>query len=86
MRRVVFESSAFEDFVNWAATDKKIHAKIVTLIRDVQRSPFTGLGKPEALRHDLTGFWSRRITQEHRLVYKVTEDAIIVASCKYHYD
>ncbi len=85
MRRVVFEASAFEDFVDWAATDKKIYAKIATLIRDIQRSPFTGLGKPEPLRHELRGYWSRRITQEHRLVYKVTEDAIIVASCKYHY-
>lgn len=86
MRRVVFEASAFEDFVGWSTTDKKIYAKIVTLIKDVQRSPFSGLGKPEPLRHELKGFWSRRITQEHRLVYKVTDDAIIVASCKYHYE
>jgi len=86
MKRVVFESSAFEDFADWAGSDKKIYAEIVTLIRDIQGSAFTGLGKPEPLRHDLKGFWSRRITEEHRLVYKVTDDAIIVASCKYHYD
>jgi toxin YoeB len=86
MKRVAFESGAFEDFVEWAATDKKTYAKIVALIRDIQRSAFTGLGKPEPLKHDLQGYWSRRITEEHRLVYKVTSEAIIVASCKYHYD
>lgn len=86
MKRVLFESSAFEDFVDWAESDRKTHAKIVTLIRDIQRSAFAGLGKPEPLRYDLKGYWSRRITEEHRLVYKVTDDAIIVASCKYHYD
>ena len=86
MKRVVFEASAFDDFVNWAAEDKKIYAKIATLIRDIQRNAFAGLGKPEPLRHNLKGYWSRRITEEHRLVYKVTDDAIIVASCRYHYD
>lgn len=86
MKRVAFEASAFEDFVGWAANDKKTYAKIVALIRDIQRSAFTGLGKPEPLKHDLKGYWSRRITEEHRLVYKVTNDAIIVASCKYHYE
>ena len=86
MKRVVFESGAFDDFVNWAAEDRKIYAKIVALIRDIQRSAFTGLGKPEPLRHNLKGYWSRRITEEHRLVYKVTDDAIIIALCRYHYD
>lgn len=86
MKQVIFEASAFEDFVEWATQDKKLYAKIVTLIRDIQRSSFTGLGKPEPLRHQLKGYWSRRITDEHRLVYKVTEDAVIVASCKYHYE
>lgn len=86
MKRVAFEASAFEDFVGWAANDKKTYAKIAALIRDIQRSAFTGLGKPEPLKHDLKGYWSRRITEEHRLVYKVTNDAIIVASCKYHYE
>ncbi|MBI4772541.1 MAG: Txe/YoeB family addiction module toxin [Chloroflexi bacterium] len=55
------------------------------LIHDIQRSPFTGLGKPEPLRHELTGFWSRRINDEHRLVYKVTDDAILIIACRYHY-
>jgi toxin YoeB len=85
MRRIVFEASAFEDFASWASLDKKVHAKIVALLRDIQRSPFAGLGKPEPLRHELQGYWSRRITDEHRLVYKVTDAEVIVASCRYHY-
>jgi toxin YoeB len=85
-KQVIFEASAFEDFSNWAVQDKKVYAKIVSLINDIERSPFRGLGKPEPLRYELAGFWSRRINREHRLVYKVTDTAIIVASCKYHYD
>jgi toxin YoeB len=65
--------------------DKKIYTKIVTLIKDIQRDPFSGLGKPEALKHDLSGLWSRRITQEHRLVYNVTDQEIVIVSCKFHY-
>ncbi len=86
MKRIVFEASAFDDFVDWPTADKKIYAKIISLLRDIQRTPFTGLGKPEPLRHELQGYWSRRITDEHRLVYKVTNSEIIVASCKYHYE
>lgn len=86
MKRVIFESGAFEDFTGWAVQDKKLHAKIVDLIRDIDRSPFTGLGKPEPLRHELKGYWSRRINDVHRLVYKVTNEDIIIVSCKYHYD
>lgn len=86
MKRVVFEGSAFEDFTDWSVRDKKTYNKIVTLIKDILRSPFSGLGKPEPLRHELQGYWSRHINDEHRLVYKVTDDAVIVASCKYHYD
>ncbi len=85
MRRIVFESGAFDDFTAWATENKKLYAKIVRLIKDVQRSPFTGLGKPEPLRHELKGYWSRRIDIEHRLVYKITDEAIIVIACKYHY-
>ena len=85
-KRVIFEAGAFEDFSNWATQDKNIYEKIIALINDIQRNPFNGLGKPEPLRYELKGFWSRRINQEHRLVYKVTDTAIIVAACKYHYD
>lgn len=71
MKRVIFEGNAFDDFTAWATLDKKLYAKIIRLIKDIQRSPFTGLGKPEPLRHELKGYWSRRINDEHRLVYKV---------------
>lgn len=86
MRRVVFEAGAFNDFTNWNRQDKKLYKKIVRLIKDIQRSPFTGLGKPEPLRHELSGYWSRRIDQQHRLVYKVTDEEIIIIACKYHYE
>ncbi len=86
MKRVGFFPKAFDDFSNWATEDKRIHQKIVVLIKDIQRNPFTGLGKPEPLRHELHGYWSRRITKEHRLVYKVTDEEVIIASCKYHYE
>ena len=68
MTQIIFDGDAFELFTNWALEDKKIHARIVRLIKDIDRSPYTGLGKPEPLRHDLAGYWSRRITDEHRLV------------------
>lgn len=84
-RKIVFESSAFTDFNDWAKLDKKLQRKIIELIKDIDRHPFQGLGKPEALKHDLSGYWSRRINQEHRLVYKVTNNEIIILSCKYHY-
>jgi toxin YoeB len=85
-RRIVFESSAFEDFSEWAKLDKKIHRKIVVLIKDIDRSPYAGLGKPEALKYDYQGYWSRRINAEHRLIYTVTNTEIIIVACRYHYD
>lgn len=84
-RKIVFESSAFEDFNDWVKQDKKTHRKIVSLIKDIDRSPFSGLGKPEALKHQLTGYWSRRIDSEHRLIHKVTNQEIIIVARKYHY-
>jgi toxin YoeB len=85
MRQVVFEQSAFKDFAEWALLDKKLHKRIIDLITDALRQPFSGLGKPEPLKHNLKGYWSRRINDEHRLVYTVTGTAIIIVSCKYHY-
>ena len=82
---VTFEKKAFYDFKNWGSQDKKLYTKIIALIKDIKRSPFLGLGKPEPLKHELSGYWSRRINDEHRLVYKVTDTMIIIASCKYHY-
>lgn len=86
MRNITFTPKAFEDFNNWAKQDPKIYRKIITLINDILRQPFTGLGKPEPLKHELKGYWSRRITDEHRLVYQVSENAIIILSCRFHYD
>lgn len=82
---ISFESSAFDDFNDWAMLDKKYHKRIVNLIKDISRNPYQGLGKPEALKHELQGYWSRRIDDEHRLVYKIESDRLIIISCKYHY-
>jgi toxin YoeB len=84
-RRIVFENDAFKEFNEWGKFDKKIHNKIIDLIRDTNQNPFKGLGMPEPLKFDYKGFWSRRINEEHRLIYRVTEDEIIIVSCKYHY-
>jgi toxin YoeB len=70
----------------WGKEDKKVFKKILELIKDIQREPFSGIGKPEPLKYELQGYWSRRITNEHRLVYKIEEDLLIILSCKYHYD
>ena len=85
MRKIAFLSRSFDEFNQWATEDKKIYAKIVTLIKDIERDPFSGLGKPEALKHDLSGLWSRRITQEHRLVYRVSDEEVVIISCRFHY-
>lgn len=86
MRNIAFEREAFEQFNTWALEDKKIYAKIVDLIDDVLHDPLKGLGKPEPLKYDLKGYWSRRITDEHRLLYKVTDEQILIVSCKFHYE
>ena len=86
MRNIVFDPEAFKQFNQWATENKKLYKKIVQLIDDILRHPFSGLGKPEPLKHSLKGYWSRRINDEHRLVYQVTETDIIIISCKFHYD
>jgi toxin YoeB len=85
MRLISFTPDAFEQFCDWRDTDKKIQNKIIKLIEDVHRNPFEGLGKPEPLKHNFKGFWSRRINDEHRLVYEVTNEQICIVGCKYHY-
>jgi len=80
-----FDISAFDDLAWWIQQDRNKALRIVNLIKDVQRDPFKGIGKPEPLKHDLKGCWSRRIDQEHRLVYQVSEDKIRILACKYHY-
>ena len=76
---------AWDDYLYWQQKDKKIVRRINTLIREIQRTPFAGIGDPEPLRHNWSGYWSRRIDREHRLVYKLTDDAVIIAQCRYHY-
>ena len=80
-----FDSAAFEDLTWWVEQDRSQAARILRLIREPQRDPFSGLGKPEPLKHDLAGCWSRRIDQEHRLVYHVLDDKIRILSCRHHY-
>jgi toxin YoeB len=83
---ITFTSNAWEDYIYWQKTDKKIVKKINNLIKEISRSPHEGSGKPEPLKYDLSGFWSRRIEREHRLVYKVEEANIQIFACRYHYD
>jgi toxin YoeB len=85
MRIVAFHESAFEQYNEWAVTDKKIFERVRRLITEASRSPFSGIGKPEPLKGKLKGYWSRRITDEHRLVYKATDDQLVIVACKYHY-
>lgn len=85
MKKIVFEYKAFEDFNEWNVIDKKVYKRIIELIKDINRSPFVGIGKPEPLKYELRGYWSRRINDEHRLVYKCTENEIIIIACRYHY-
>jgi toxin YoeB len=82
---ITFHQTAFAEYRQWEEEDAKIFSKINTLLTEVLRDPFHGTGKPEPLRYELAGYWSRRITQEHRLVYKVTGAQLIIASCKFHY-
>ncbi|MCU6236703.1 Txe/YoeB family addiction module toxin [Morganella morganii] len=83
--RLIWSEEAWEDYLYWQETDKKTLKKINDLIKDAKRTPFEGKGKPEPLKHNLAGFWSRRITAEHRLVYAVTDNSLLIASCRYHY-
>ena len=82
---LIIRDKAFEDIMFWVNNDKKIVAKIFKLIEICKSTPFDGIGKPEALKHEYSGCWSRRIDQEHRLVYKIEADCIIILQCRYHY-
>lgn len=83
--KIIFLDSAWEDYLYWQQQDKKTLKKINLLIKDAQRTPFEGLGKPEPLKHHLSGWWSRRIDLEHRLIYKLEANSIIIMQCRYHY-
>lgn len=86
MKRITFEPDAFRDFTDWATDNKKTYNKICKLIESIYRTPFKGDGKPEPLKHVKSGCWSRRINQKDRLVYKASDDEIVIISCKGHYD
>ena len=83
--KIVWTPAAWNDYLYWQKTDKKKLKRINELIKATSRDPFTGIGNPEALKHDLHGYWSRRIDSEHRLVYTIENDNLIIVACRYHY-
>jgi toxin YoeB len=84
--KYIFVDESWEDYLFWQKADKKMLKRINELLKDISRQPFTGLGKPEPLKHKYRGFWSRRIDAEHRLIYKVKNYEILIAKCRFHYD
>jgi toxin YoeB len=83
--KLIFSENAWEDYLYWQKTDKRMLKRINLLIEEIKRSPFDGIGKPEPLKYDLSGYWSRRIDDKHRIVYKVQDDAISLSQLRYHY-
>lgn len=83
--KIVWDENAWEDYLWWQQQDRKVLKRINTLIKDIARNGHEGIGKPEALKDDWSGFWSRRITDEHRLIYAITDTSILIAACRYHY-
>ncbi|MBL4775617.1 MAG: Txe/YoeB family addiction module toxin [Mariprofundus sp.] len=83
--RLTFSSRAWEEYLYWQKADKRILKRINLLVKDIQRSPYDGIGKPEQLKHGLSGYWSRRINDEHRLVYKCKKNTVLIAQLRYHY-
>jgi toxin YoeB len=83
--KIIFMDQTWEDYLYWQNTDKATLKKINSLVKEIDRTPFEGSGKPEPLKYNLTGLWSRRISLEHRLVYKIENEAIVIHQCRYHY-
>ncbi|NLY16490.1 MAG: Txe/YoeB family addiction module toxin [Gammaproteobacteria bacterium] len=83
--KLIFAENAWEDYLYWQKSDKKVLARINTLIKDIRRDPFAGIGKPEPLKHALSGYWSRRINDEQRIVYKIHQDSLLIAQLRHHY-
>ena len=83
--KLVFAEQAWEDYLYWQEHDRKLLERVNLLIRETSRTPFTGIGKPEPLRGSLAGWWSRRINREHRFVYRLSGDSLLIAQCRYHY-
>ena len=84
-RKLIFSDEAWEDYLHWQDTDRSMVRRINQLIKDIRRSPYEGIGKPEPLKHQLAGWWSRRIDAEHRFVYRATEQAVEIATLRHHY-
>lgn len=84
--KLIFVDESWEDYLYWQKIDKKILKRINVLIKDISRNPFSGIGKPEPLKHKYKGFWSRRINDEHRIIYRIKGDEIHIAKCRFHYD
>ena len=82
----IWQEEAWDDYLYWQTQDKKTLKKINSLIRDIERHPFEGIGKPEPLKHDLTGYWSRRIDESNRIVYKINNNILEIAQCRNHYE
>ncbi len=83
--KLIFSEQAWEDYLHWQKTDKKLLERINALIKDTSRSPFEGIGKPEPLKNALSGYWSRRINDEHRIVYKISDGSMLIAQLRFHY-
>jgi len=83
--KLIFSEQAWEEYLHWQKTDRQVLNRINQLIREIQREPFRGIGKPEPLKHGFAGYWSRRITDEHRIVYKIHDDSVLIAQLRYHY-
>ena len=83
--KLIFAENAWEDYLYWQKTDKKLLKRINLLIREITRDPFEGIGKPEPLKHALSGYWSRRINDEHRVVYKLDHDSLLILQLRFHY-
>lgn len=83
--KLIFSGNAWEDYLYWQKTDRNMLKRINRLIHEIMRDPFTGPGKPEPLKHGMSGYWSRRINDEHRIVYRTAEDAVLIAQLRYHY-
>ncbi len=84
--KYMFVDESWEDYLYWQQTDKKKLLRINALLKDIARNPYQGIGKPEPLKHKYSGFWSRRIDEEHRLIYRCVNDEIQVVKCRFHYD
>ncbi|PHQ65679.1 MAG: Txe/YoeB family addiction module toxin [Sulfurimonas sp.] len=82
---LVWADNAWDDYLYWQKNNKQVLKKINTLIKEIKRNPFEGIGEPEPLKYNWSGYWSRRITIEHRIVYKVKDDNLLIAQCRYHY-